>query len=345
MTFPKPAFFFILLIFVGVLISACVSQTALIQQVSEPHPLTTVKVGYLPLISNGPLYIAKEEGYFAQQGIDVEFEKFPSAAMALPPLINGDIAVSGGTLTPGLINSIVKGAHVRIVADKGRMAPGYCASTALMVRRDLHENGTIMSPSDLKGRKLMGSSDQIYGIYRSLAMGNLTSDDVQLVNMDMPSAALAFQNGAIDAAIMSEPYITETLNSGSAVILVPAQNYSPNYPTPLYYGPTFLDQNPELGEKFMVAYLQGVKQYNKGKTERNLEILQNYTNLDQDLLKQACWVAIDQDGSIEKQPVQDYIDWMYDNKQIPQKLEADQLFDTRYVTYANTVLGNITPAG
>ena len=58
------------------------------------------------------------------------------------------------------------------------------------------------------------------------------------------------------------------------------------YAYPLYYGPAFLDKDPELGRRFMVAYLQGVKQYNEGKTERNLEILQNYTRLDRDLLKQ-----------------------------------------------------------
>jgi hypothetical protein len=47
----------------------------------------------------------------------VEFEKFQSATTALPALINGDVAVSGGTLSPGLVNAITKGAHVHIVAD------------------------------------------------------------------------------------------------------------------------------------------------------------------------------------------------------------------------------------
>ena len=41
----------------------------------------------------------------------------------------------------------------------------------------------------------------------------------------------------------------------------------------------------------MAGYLMGVKQYNEGKTDRNLAILSNYTHLDQELLKQTCWVA------------------------------------------------------
>ena len=158
-------FFIILIIVMTVLISACVSQAP------QSPEMTTVKVAYLPLISNAPLFIAKEEGYFARQGINVEFEKFQSVAATLPVLISGDIAVSGGPLMPGLINSVAKGAHVRIVADKGRIAPGYCNSTALMVRKDLFEKGTVRNVSDLKGRKLMASNDQTYGVFRALSLG------------------------------------------------------------------------------------------------------------------------------------------------------------------------------
>jgi NitT/TauT family transport system substrate-binding protein len=331
------AFFIFVIIISGALTAACISQAP------QTPVLTTVKVAYLPLISSGPLFIAQEEGYFARQGIDVEFEKFQNTAAALPLLIDGEIVASGGSLTPGLVNSIVRGAHVRIVADKGRMAPGFCNSTALMVRKDLFDEGIITSASDLKGRKIMGSSDQTYGVFRSLALGNLTTADVEIIDLDYPSALVAFKNGAIDAGLIVEPYITQAVNSGAAVVLIPAKEYYPDYPTPLYFGPAFLDKNPDLGRRFMVAYLQGVHQYNEGKTERNLEILQIHTHLDRDLLKQSCWVAINEDGSVIRQPVKEYIDWMYENNKITQKLDEDQLFDMSFVTYANAIVKNTSP--
>jgi NitT/TauT family transport system substrate-binding protein len=331
-----------LILFSLVMVTACVSQIPPDSSIPTTPAMTTVKVAYLPIISNGPLFIAKEEGYFTQQGINVEFERSQSVAASLPLLISGDIAVSGGPLMPGLINALAKGAHIRIVADKGRIAPGYCNSTALMVRKDLFDKGTIRSASDLKGLKFMAASDQLYGVFRALSLGNLTTNDVDLVNMDYPSGVVAFKNGAIDAGVLTEPYITQTLNSNSAVVLIPAQDYYPDFPYLLYYGPAFLDKNPDLGKKFMVAYLQGVKQYNTGKTERNLAILQNYTSLDQDLLKQSCWVKIEENGLVPEQPVRDYMDWMFANKQITQKLDEDQLFDMSYVNYANGVLANLT---
>jgi NitT/TauT family transport system substrate-binding protein len=337
----KPVHFFIIAILVsGILISACVSQP----QTKVPE-MTTVKVAYLPLISNAPLFIAKEEGYFAQEGINVEFEKFQSGAATLPALINGDIAVSGGALSPGLFNAIAKDAHVRIVADKGSSVPGSCTANGLMVRRDLFEKGIIRNVSDLKGRKVMASSDQDYSIFRALVLGNLTKDDIEVVTLDFPSGIIALKNGAVDAGVLVEPYITQASGDGTAVVLISANDYSPYMPFPLYYGPAFLDKDPSLGRRFMVAYLRGVKQYSEGKTEHNLAILENYTRLDRDLLKQTCWLPIANDGNVIRRPVMEYADWLFANKKISEKLNEDQLFDMSYATYANAAVRNMTQGG
>ena len=106
--------------------------------------------------------------------------------------------------------------------------------------------------------------------------------------------------------------------------------------------PRFLDKDPELGRRFMVAYLMGVKQYNEGKTDRNLAILSNYTRLDRELLNKTCWVPITHDGTVISTPVMEYVDWLYANKKINQKLEEDQLFDMSYATYASAVVKNMT---
>jgi len=82
----------------------------------------------------------------------------------LPSLINGDIAVSGGALSPGFVNAISKGAHIRIVADKGRTSPGSCTANGLLVRKDLYDSGAVRQASDLKGHTIMVSADSSYGL-------------------------------------------------------------------------------------------------------------------------------------------------------------------------------------
>lgn len=345
MSMKAALLFLVLLVVSAAIVAACISPSLPAEPVPSTPAMTTVKVAYMPIISNGPLFIAKEEGYFARQGINVEFEKFQSAAAALPALVNSDIAVSGGQVSPGLVNAIIQGAHVRIVADKGRASSDGCDSNGLVVRRELFESGAVTKASDLKGRKIMATSDQSYGISRILDMGNLTPDDVEIVNMDFAAGVIALSNGAIDAGHLTEPYLTQVNNSRSAVMLIPVKEYSPDWPAPLYYGPALLDRDPELGRRFMIAYLQGVRQYNQGKTDRNLDILQNYTKLERDLLQQSCWMPVAKDGDLPRKPVREYMDWMYANKKITQNLDDDQLFDMSFVTYANGILANAPRGG
>lgn len=327
--------FFTLMLFSGVILSGCLSSAPVMK---------TVTVAYQPTTANGPLYIAKDEGFFAKQGIDVEFLKTQSPAAALPLLISGDVAVSTGPLKIGLLNALIKGEHVRIVADKGRVTQGSCTAYALMVRKDLFDKGIVTNVSDLKGRKI-AVRDSDYDLYHALAVGNLSKDDVETVDMDFTMIIPAFKNGAIDAGLVAEPYLTEALNNDTAIVLLPSEDFIPQWPLPLYYGPAILDKDPELGRRFMVAYLQGVKQYNEGKTERNLAIMGNYTHLDRDLLNQSCWYPIAADGYLPPQPVRMYVDWMYATNKTSKNLNDDQLFDMSYVTYANGVLQNTTSSG
>jgi len=325
-----------------VMAAGCLSQDLQDNPATTTPAMTTVKVAYMPIISFGPLFIAKDEGYFSREGINVEFEKFPATSAALPSLINGDIAVSGGQLFPGLVNSVSRGARVRIVADKGMIVPGSCNSSAFLVRRDLVESGIVRTMADMKGKKVAATSDQSYGVFRALATGNLTSGDVDMVDMSGASSIAAFETGAVDAAYLMEPYITLAVRKGKAAVFVQASDFIPNYTTPLYYGPAFTDADPGLGKRFMVAYLKGVSQYNEGKTDRNIAILMNYTGMDRELLEQSCWVTVAGNGEIPRQPVRDYMDWMQKNNKINQTPDDDQLYDMSFVEYAQGILANTT---
>ena len=331
-----------MIILFTIISTACIAPAPQPPSVTPAQELTTVKAAYMPIISFGPLYIAQEEGYFEQQGINLVLEKFPSTSTALPLLLNGDIAVTGGQLSPGMVNAIAKGAHIRLVADKGTIFPGSCNSSAFLVRKDLVESGTIKTVSDLKGKKIAVGIDQSYGLFRIREKGNLTIDDFESHDMPREAIPTAFETGAIDGAYLMEPYITQAVMNGKAAIFLPGDAFIPNYSTPLYYGPAFIDNNPELGRKFMVAYLQGVRQYNQGKTERNLDIMAKYTHLDRDLLKQTCWVEIAGNGDMPKDAVRDYTDWMQAEGTITRTIPDNQLYDMSFANYANAMLGNAT---
>jgi NitT/TauT family transport system substrate-binding protein len=274
-------------------------------QFSEDNEeLSTVKVMLMPFMSFAPFFIAEEEGYFLEQGIKIEFIKFGSPVQAMPSLAQGDLDVATGGITSSLFNSISRGVNVKVVADKGRLHDR-CSNAAILINKELAESGEISEISHLNGKKLaledFGGWGYIYS--KVLEKGNLSLEDIDNTFMPPPDRVIALQIAYI------------------------------------IYGPSILGKNPDLGKRFMVAYLKGVKQFKEGKTERNIDIIQKYTQLDKELIENSCWIAINSRGYMNTQSLLDVQEWGYNNGYVDELVTEDQLFDLSFVEYANKVLG------
>src|SRR5207244_4172376 len=60
---------------------------------AAPRPPTHLKVATQRLASDVALYVASARGYFAEQGLEVEFEDIVTGMGALPPLAAGQLDV------------------------------------------------------------------------------------------------------------------------------------------------------------------------------------------------------------------------------------------------------------
>jgi hypothetical protein len=89
----------------------------------------------------------------------------------------------------------------------------------------------------------------------------------------------------------------------------------------------------------MVAYLQGVRQYSEGATERNVEILTAKTQLAPELLQRICWQAIRSDGVLNIASTDEFQAWAVGQGYQDSIVPADQYYDRRFVEYAAGVLG------
>jgi len=81
-----------------------------------------------------------------------------------------------------------------------------------------------------------------------------------------------------------------------------------------------------------------VRQYNEGKTERNLDILEQATELDRDLLEQGCWPPIIIDGSHDLQSMIDFQSWAQEKDLLDNIATEEQMWDSRFLDYANDTL-------
>src|SRR5262245_58671353 len=107
-----------------------------------------VRLGELGILSGSGYYLAIENGYFAEQGIEIEPTRFNTTAEMTAPLAAGQLDVGTGATSAGLFNAMARGLDLRIVADHGYSAPGRPVN-ALVVRRDLVDGGEFRSAADL----------------------------------------------------------------------------------------------------------------------------------------------------------------------------------------------------
>ncbi len=331
-------------------LSACISPAGMTNTstapvdgnpAAAPTDLVPLKVQLLPLLSFGPYFIAQEEGYFTEQGLSVEFVRFQRSSEAIPALIQGQLDVIGGTVSAGLLNAMARDAGIKMVADKGYIATDDCSHHSLSASTQILESGLLDDPTQLRGQRFAVNPTAVRGYFVDLVLKSygLTYDDIEVVDLPDPALLDGFTTGAIGFVAISEPWITRLQQAGVADIWIPASDFIPDFPLGVVtFGPNLLEKNPEVGQRFINAYLKAVRQYNEGKTARNLEIIAQYTELEMELLQATCWPSMRDSGAINLERLMEFQQWSMEKGEIDAILTEEQLMDQRFVDAATAAL-------
>jgi NitT/TauT family transport system substrate-binding protein len=234
-----------------------------------------IKYGDLKSLGDCGIYIAIEQGYFREQGLDVEITSFDSAANMVAPLGAGQLDAAGGAISAGLFNALARNISMKIVADKGHSEPtppGYPVSIFL-ARKALVDGGQVKAAADLKGRKFgwvaRGISTEL-DLQAFLQSGGLSVGDIDLTQMGFPEMVTAMVGGGIDACAPPEPFATNMVGSGTASVIGYDYQVNPrNQVAAIFYSADFAKN--ELGTPWMMAYLRGVRLYNDAFVKKNPE--------------------------------------------------------------------------
>jgi NitT/TauT family transport system substrate-binding protein len=296
----------------------------------------SIKVAIMPYVSFATFFIPQEEGFFAEQGLQVEFTKFASTEQSIPVLAQGGLDVVAGMLTASLVNAIGLNLNVRIVAGREVNSAECDGSTCLVVRKDLYDSGVVNTLSKLKGRKIAlttAASATDYGLMKILESSGLKMSDVELVKMTSTQDIIAaLGSKAIDAGILGTPNNQQAQDLGYGVTISSANRVLPGFQTGfIIFGSNLLEKNPDAGKRFIAAYLKGLKQFAKGKTDRNLEIMEKYTGLTRATLTATCWNPVPTSATIKTADILAFQDWAFQSGYVDKKLTVDQLVDTRFV--------------
>lgn len=288
--FRKSIFGLLIIILISaLLLQACASS----EPIEDPElpDLGTIKVGYLPTSSYAPYYLGVEKGYFEEQGLTVELERFVSGSQMIAPLSAGQLDAGAGNPSTSMFNGAQQGLDMKVVCGLAAMTPGHY-SIPFLVRTDLYESGEVIGPADLQGKKigvnvLRGNAEYI--VAKVLEKGGLSVDATELVTLAFPDTPVALANGALDAAILPSLLANKTIKDGSAVVLLEGDEIGGDIQTAvMYFGKRFVDPaNKEIAVRFLMAYLKGLRELmdENWSDEENLNIISKYTNLPPDLIQ------------------------------------------------------------
>ncbi len=308
-----------------------------------------IKVGYLPIIGYAPVFVAKEKGYFEEQGLEVELESFSGGHAMIAPLSTGELGAAGVGVETGIFNAIEQGLDLRIVSALGSEPPGY-NGVPLLVRKDLFDSGEITGPADLEGRKVAVNVERGVNEFlmsEALAQAGLTVDDVELVAIPFPDMPAAFANKAVDAACLPFPLAGVALGEGLAVVLIPGDKvtYWPQNGV-MAFGKTFLDPaNREVAVRFMVAFLKASRDvYQDGWTsDENATIVSQYTNVPIPLIQKGASFYFEPNGRVY-QPGVEKVQAYFVNRgyvDFSEALPLDQVIDESYLEEALERIGEV----
>ncbi len=331
------------------LAGALLVGTIVWRPLAEQQSRETIKVAVVSYLSYAPIFVAQEEGFFAAEGLAVELLSVTRISTAIPALVQGDIDVLPAAIMPSYFNIINRGGLMKVVAGKGYNSSEGCAYSGIMARRKLLESGELSSARDMAGRRVSTerTSPSYYRFNKFLVAADLTLDDLTVI--DIPAAAKfdAFKSGALDVATASEPWVTRYERAGDALLWSRTSNHLPGFQFGyLLFGKNLLEDNIEAGERFILAYLKAVRHLNaEGKSEQHIDVLEKYTGLDRDLLAEACWAPLRNDGRAQPESLEEYQHWALEQGLIDFIAPIDLLYEPRFIDRANRLLADESNGG
>ena len=212
-----------------------------------------MKIAFCTWAGYAPLFIAKENGYFADQGYDVELVIIEDESTYGAAFVSNSIQGLGQVLDRDIIQY-----------DAGAPEQYVCTMDASTGGDGLVATAEIQSVDDLAGKTvaLDKSATSYFFFLQVLADSNITEDQINIVEMGNDEAGEAFLAGRVDAAVTWEPALSNCSEREGGHILVSSADYPKAIIDVLTVSTKFAEQNPEVFDVLYSCWCQAVDYLN-----------------------------------------------------------------------------------
>lgn len=225
---------------------AAQAQSQALQEVTYLLPAP----GTLPAFA--PWMIADAKGYYAQEGLKVQFVTARGGVDVAKQLGAGN-AVIGGAIGDTPIIARAQGVPVKAVAVLG---------AGSLMQLVSHKDAQIKSPADLKGKTvtvLAYTDTTYYALLGMLSKVGLTKNDVDI---QAAGPAGVWQQMAAKKAVAmagTADWAVNVMDAGAAVDIMPSDTYFKSMAQAILASDDTIAKNPELIQKLVRATLKGMQ--------------------------------------------------------------------------------------
>jgi NitT/TauT family transport system substrate-binding protein len=177
------------------------------------HAQGTTKIifGYTAVTDFATLFIAKEEGYFTQRGLDVE-PKFIPLNPSIPAAVQSESLQMGGP-TPSVFLQSVDGGLDHVVICGGGLTDRSMTGVGFVARA----GSGIKTAQDCVGKKIgvPGLGAYLHVGFRAwLKQNGVDYTKVNFIEAAFPQHGDLLRGGSVDAVVTADPFMARILASG-----------------------------------------------------------------------------------------------------------------------------------
>jgi NitT/TauT family transport system substrate-binding protein len=237
---------------------------------------TTITVGTLPIANAAPMYLGMEKGFFEEEGLKIEPQVGEGGAALIPSLISEDVQFAFVGVIPA-ITAVGKDVPIRIVTSSDDAAATEQKDWQTLV---VPKGSPIKGVEDLPGKTiavnaLRGLAEVV--ISRSLEKQGIDYQEVKLLEVPFPEMPAALAQKRVDAALLTEPFLSAVLAEGGTQIDAPSVETVPNFPNGVYVASEqYIAENGDVVDRFARAMNRSLE-YARDNPEEVRRIVPTYT--------------------------------------------------------------------
>lgn len=226
--------------------------------VSPASAQTPVRINWTAVTgAQSGMFMAKQEGLFKKNGLDVELIHIPSSSRAIQAILAGEIAFSfmdGANAA----QAYLKGADLALIAGATNRQV-----FSLMAKPEFKRIG------DLRGKKIgitrIGSSTHTSALY-ALGTAGLKPVDVQLLPLvEVPNIFTALAAGQIDAGVVSPPTNARAKKAGFVELMNIAKEGPEFVSVAVGTTRSYIRANEDVVRRVVRSYAEGVQIFKSNK--------------------------------------------------------------------------------